>query len=89
MLAQGQANKEIAQTLGIEEGTVKVHLRLIMRKLGVANRTQAALAVRQLVTPAAVEVTRAAIASGPDTAWLDDRRVASPWGQGSCRRNQR
>jgi len=33
---------------------------------------------RRLVTPAAAEVTRATIASDPDTAGLDDRRDASP-----------
>jgi len=78
LLAQGKANKEIALTLGIEEGTVKVHLRQIMRKLGVTNRTQVAIATRQLGIPAAPEITRATIASGPDTAGLDDWRVASP-----------
>ena len=77
MLVQGKANKVIARTMGIEEATVKVYLRLIMRKLWMVNRTQAAIAARRLVTPAA-EVTRATIASDPDTAWLDDRRVASP-----------
>ena len=78
MLVQGKANKVIARTMGIEEATVKVYLRLIMGKLGVANRTQAAIAARRLGIAAAVEVTRATIASDPDTAGLDDRRVASP-----------
>ena len=66
LLVQGKANKEIALTLGIEEGTVKVHLRQIMRKLGVTNRTQVALAVRQPSITAAVEAALAAIASGPE-----------------------
>jgi len=78
LLVQGKANKEIARTMGIEEATVKVYLRLIMGKLGVANRTQAAIAARRLGIAAAAEVTGATIASGPDTAWLDDQRVASP-----------
>jgi DNA-binding NarL/FixJ family response regulator len=43
-LSQGETNKAIARTLGIREGTVKVHVRQIMRKLGVANRTQVAIA---------------------------------------------
>jgi len=43
-LSRGDSNKAIARRLGIREGTVKVHVRQIMRKLGVANRTQVALA---------------------------------------------
>jgi DNA-binding NarL/FixJ family response regulator len=42
-LGQGDSNKAIARQLGIREGTVKVHVRQIMRKLGVANRTQVAI----------------------------------------------
>jgi DNA-binding NarL/FixJ family response regulator len=43
-LGQGESNKAIARHLGIREGTVKVHVRQIMRKLGATNRTQAAVA---------------------------------------------
>jgi len=43
-LRHGDSNKAIARRLGIREGTVKVHVRQIMRKLGVANRTQVAIA---------------------------------------------
>ena len=42
-LCQGEPNKLIARRLGMTEGTVKVHVRQIMRKLGAANRTQAAV----------------------------------------------
>lgn len=41
--AQGKLNKEIADTLGISERTVKNHLSGIFRKLEVSDRTQAAL----------------------------------------------
>ena len=41
--AEGLTNKEIARRLRLAEGTVKVHLHRIYRKLGIANRT--ALAV--------------------------------------------
>ena len=44
LLRQGQSNKVIASQLGLSEATVKVHLGCIMRKLGVANRTQVAIA---------------------------------------------
>lgn len=42
-LADGSPNKLIARELGIAEGTVKAQVRAIFRKLGVQNRTQAAL----------------------------------------------
>ncbi len=43
LLASGQANKEIAQTLSIGEKTVKTHVSNVLAKLGVTSRTQAAL----------------------------------------------
>lgn len=43
LIAQGFANKEIAQRLFIAEATVKTHVSNILQKLGVADRTQAAL----------------------------------------------
>lgn len=42
-LAVGKSNKEIAKTLCIAEATVKVHIKAVLRKLGLANRTQAAV----------------------------------------------
>jgi DNA-binding NarL/FixJ family response regulator len=42
-LRLGKSNKLIARDLKMQESTVKVHVRQIMRKLGAANRTQAAL----------------------------------------------
>ena len=43
LLAKGQSNKEIAQTLVIGEKTVKTHVSNILAKLSVPSRTQAAL----------------------------------------------
>ncbi len=43
LLAQGQANKQIASNLRIGEKTVKTHVSNILAKLGVPSRTQAAL----------------------------------------------
>lgn len=43
LLRHGMSNKTIARNLDMAEATVKVHVRQIMRKLGVHNRTQAAL----------------------------------------------
>jgi len=42
-LSRGETNKVIARRLGMREGTVKVHVRQIMRKFGVTNRTQVAV----------------------------------------------
>ncbi|HET7849354.1 MAG TPA: LuxR C-terminal-related transcriptional regulator [Pseudolabrys sp.] len=39
----GYSNKVIARTCGITEATVKVHMKSILRKIHVANRTQAAV----------------------------------------------
>jgi DNA-binding NarL/FixJ family response regulator len=41
---RGQTNKTIARALGIREGTVKVYVRQLMRKIGVNNRTKLAIA---------------------------------------------
>jgi DNA-binding NarL/FixJ family response regulator len=43
LLRLGKSNKEIARELRIAESTVKIHVSHLMRKLGVSNRTQAAL----------------------------------------------
>ena len=42
LLRQGYPNKRIARQLGLSESTVKVHVRRIMHKFGVGNRTQLA-----------------------------------------------
>jgi DNA-binding NarL/FixJ family response regulator len=44
MLAQGYSNKDIANQLGLHPGTVKLHVRAILKALNVANRTAAAKA---------------------------------------------
>jgi DNA-binding NarL/FixJ family response regulator len=44
LLGRGESNKAIARWLNIREGTVKVHVRHIMRRMGAANRTQVAIA---------------------------------------------
>lgn len=43
LLLSGCSNKEIARQLGVLEGTVKVHVRAMMQKLGARNRTQIAI----------------------------------------------
>ena len=48
LIATGASNKEIAAGLYITEGTVKNHVTHILGKLGVRDRTQAALKAREL-----------------------------------------
>jgi NarL family two-component system response regulator LiaR len=48
LMVEGLANKQIAQRLGIGEKTIKTHVSRVLGKLGVADRTQAAvLAIRE------------------------------------------
>lgn len=42
-LASGQSNKLIARELGISDGTVKLHVKAVLRKLGVHSRVEAAV----------------------------------------------
>lgn len=44
LLAEGRSNRQIGELLGLTEGTVKIHVSAIMKAMGVANRSEAALA---------------------------------------------
>lgn len=48
LVAAGRSNKEIARSLSISEGTVRVHLTAVFRALGVDNRVSAAAALPTL-----------------------------------------
>ncbi|MEJ8849293.1 response regulator transcription factor [Variovorax rhizosphaerae] len=48
LLSQGKPNKLIGRSLGISEGTVKIHLAAIFRALNVRNRTEAVVAAQTL-----------------------------------------
>jgi DNA-binding NarL/FixJ family response regulator len=80
-VAQGQTNADIARALVVSSGTVKTHVEHIIAKLGVADRTQAAvravelgfLAARVLTTVLFTDIvgsTERAAALG-DRAWLE------------------
>jgi DNA-binding NarL/FixJ family response regulator len=67
MLAKGKSNKEIAREFKLLEGTVKLHVRAILRNLGVRNRTEAAIvAVRAGYLP------KRALSSGSPTSECTD-----------------
>src|SRR5690606_10880282 len=54
-IGAGKYNKLIARSLGMTEGTVKLHVAAILKCLGMANRTQAAIVAHRLhATDAAV-----------------------------------
>jgi DNA-binding NarL/FixJ family response regulator len=44
LIVRGMSNKQIGETLGIAEATVKWHINLILSRLNVTDRTQAAIA---------------------------------------------
>ena len=48
LVAEGLLNKQIADRLGVQERTVKAHLTAIFERLGVRNRTQASVVLREL-----------------------------------------
>ena len=48
-LIAGASNKLIARELQIAEATVKVHVKALLRKMKVANRTHAAISALQLI----------------------------------------
>lgn len=51
LLVEGCSNKEIARRCDLSEATVKVQVRAILRRLGVDNRTQAAVWARRFRLP--------------------------------------
>ncbi len=63
LVAQGLSNQEIAKTLTISERTVGNHIGSILRKLHLANRTQAALyALRRGL----VDINHAVVSGGDE-----------------------
>ena len=58
----GLRNREIAEQLGVTEGTVKVYLHAIFEKLGVSTRTELAIRADEFLAESACEkLTRASV----------------------------
>ena len=83
-LRLGLSNKEIARALEMSEPTVKVHVRQVMRKLGVTNRTQAALVradhplAPAAPPPARTHAAASLLRSVPTTPLETDRSAPNP-----------
>ena len=58
LMVQGDQNKQIAHKLGVGEATVKAHVTVILRKLGVRSRTQAVIEARGLRDARPAETVR-------------------------------
>jgi two-component system nitrate/nitrite response regulator NarL len=89
-LVVGEPNKVIAHALGLSEGTVKMHVKGMLRKLKVANRTQAALwAWQNGVQPTDLEtvvasrcLTEASTVLGEPAEWARRGRGRTGFGRG-------
>ena len=66
LLAQGRLNKQIADSLGIQERTVKAHVSAIFERLGVRNRTQAGVLLGALELPDPTRLRASADLGAPD-----------------------
>ena len=58
LMVHGDQNKMIAYKLGVGEATVKAHVTVILRKLGVRSRTQAVIEARGLALPTTAETLK-------------------------------
>ena len=66
LLAQGMKNKEIATSLGLTEGTVKVYLSKLFKKAGVKDRLELALfGLKNMVSAGDTTATRSVAPSAP------------------------
>jgi two-component system, NarL family, nitrate/nitrite response regulator NarL len=74
-LMEGEPNKIIARQFDITEATVKVHIKAILRKINVRNRTQAAVWAQSHLRKARSSVNR--LASGSSVTTLAGKLVAA------------
>ena len=72
-LVAGQPNKSIARNLDVSDATVKVHVKAILRKLHLANRTQAALWGNTHLSRTSSEGSIKSLGNGLKCASIDNR----------------
>jgi DNA-binding NarL/FixJ family response regulator len=75
LLREGRPNKLIARQLDMQESTVKVHVRNILKKLNAANRTHAAFVANRLLGQDAEQSTDRRIHGCGSIAGMDGRRA--------------
>jgi two-component system, NarL family, nitrate/nitrite response regulator NarL len=75
MLAEGKSNKEIAREFEVLEGTVKLHVKGILRRLGVRNRAEAVAAAAR--SGYLLKGTFTVKSSSENSAVIGDRDVSN------------
>jgi DNA-binding CsgD family transcriptional regulator len=78
LIVQGRSNKEIACTLKIAEGTVKIHVAALFSKLGINRRSAAAVAGACLIVEASKRSQSAEWPSASSVVQVWVTRRASP-----------
>ncbi|WP_147425964.1 response regulator transcription factor [Teichococcus wenyumeiae] len=76
-LINGLTNKAIARDLDISEATVKVHVKALLRKTRLANRTQAAIWALNNAPESKLLTTARAAEDGAAPSWLADEQDAA------------
>ena len=66
LICAGKPNKQIAYELSLAEATVKAHITALLRRLGVQNRTQAAVLVESVSLESAIEADMGETDDPPD-----------------------
>lgn len=77
MVERGARNQDVAAVLGVAENTVKLHVRAICKKMGVKNRSQAAMVARDIyekIDPTEYE----ALSGGIPLDWSVSLREGQP-----------
>jgi two-component system nitrate/nitrite response regulator NarL len=75
LLVEGQSNKCIARRLQIAEATVKVHVKALLRKMHVKNRTQAAISALNIANASASAGSMICLPYPPNVQFMQPERI--------------